>query len=293
MKTVLACAASALMLAACALPGQADPVYLEAEAGGVERVRAYVRGGASLLSFYIGLVELELVGEDRVGFAFEAPEGARSGTTLSLERRGSTLDAVVDLGEYRMLRMGLGGAKARLLVPSSFKGAIEASVKEGALAIRGLRPSSVSARLDIGRIELSDLFAGSASVVAKEASTTLRRVSAERGSIASTLGPVTAEDLSGAWTVKTAEGSVSLMLEPGLQPLDIATTLGTVTVGVAPGQAFRLEAETRLWRPRTDIALSEVQVSGFPRDAKRYTGERGAGGPLIRVTTNEGRVTIR
>ena len=51
MKPAFACAASALLLAACALPGQAAPVYLEAEAQGVERVRAYVRGGSSLLSF--------------------------------------------------------------------------------------------------------------------------------------------------------------------------------------------------------------------------------------------------
>lgn len=293
MKTTLACAASALLLAACALPGQAEPVYLEADAAGVERIRAYARGGSSLLSFYIGLVELEIVGEDRVGFAFEAPEGARSGTTLSLERSGTTLEAVVDLGEYRMLRMGLGGAKARLLVPSSFKCAIEASVKEGALAIRDLEPSSLSARLDIGRIELSDLLAGSASLVAKEASTTLRRVAAARGSIASTLGSVTAEGLSGAWTVKTAEGSVSLSMAPGLQPLEISTTLGAVTIGTAAGESFRLEAETQLLRPKTDIALTETRASSFPRDTKRYTGERGSGGPLIRVATHEGRITIR
>jgi len=293
MKIVLAGIVSALLLAACALPGQAAPVYLEATAEGVERVRAYARGGASLLSFYIGLVDLEIVGEERSDFVLEAPEGSRAGTTLFLERKGTTLEAIIDLGEYRMLRMVLGGAKARLLVPLSFRGALEASVKEGALAIRCLEPSSLSAQLDVGRIELVDLKAGSTSVVAKEASITLRRVSSARGSASSTLGPVSAEGLSGAWTVRTAEGSVSLMLEPGLQPLDIATTLGTVTVGVAPGQAFRLEAETQLWRPKTDIPLTETQVSRFPRDTKRYAGERGAGGPLIRVTTHEGRVTVK
>lgn len=188
--------------------------------------------------------------------------------------------------------MGLGGAKARLLVPLSFKGSIEVSIKAGALAIRDLEPSSLSAQLDIGRIELVDLRAGSASIATKEASITLRRVSSARGSVSSTIGPVSAEGLSGTWTVRTAEGSVSLMLEPGLQPLDIKTTLGTVTIGVPSGQAFRLEVETQFWRPKADIPLTETMVSRFPRGIKRYSGELGAGGPLIRVVTREGRVIM-
>lgn len=293
MRMGLSCVVSTLMIAVCALPGQATPVCQEAMAEGVERVRAYVRGGASLLAFYIGLVDLEIVGEDRSGFALEAPEGTRAGTTLFLERNGTTLEAIIDLGEYRLIRMGLGGAKARLLVPLSFRGSIEASLKAGALAILGLEPSSLSAQLDIGRIELVDLQAGSTSIVAKEASITLRSVSSARGSISSTLGSVSAEGLSGGWTMRTAEGSVNLMLEPGLQPLDIATTLGTVTISVAPGQPFRIVAETQFWRPKTDIPLAETMVSRFPRDTKRYAGERGEGGPLISVKTREGRVIIK
>lgn len=86
MKKALTCVASAVLLAVGALPGQAATVYLEDIAEGVERVRAYVQGGDCLLAFYIGLIDLEIVGEDRSNFVLEASDGTRAGTTLFLER---------------------------------------------------------------------------------------------------------------------------------------------------------------------------------------------------------------
>jgi len=292
MRTMIVFAAGAIFLTACASPTQADTVSLTAAADGVDSVRAYVRGGSSFLSFYIGIVELEIVGEERSDFAFESIDGMRSGTVLSLDRLGSIFVAIMDMGDYRLLRFGLGGGKARLRVPSSFSGAISASLDDGTLAARDLSLSGLSLKLDRGRIELEGIDANVLSVEAKEAPTKIRRTTTRRGTIRSTLGSVSADGLGGPWSIATSEGSVRLAMAQGLSPLDIATTIGGVRIDLAAGEPYRLEADTRLLAPRADIALAASELRKFPYDVKRYSGERGSGGPLIRVNTHEGRVII-
>jgi len=287
------CAAAALTASACASPVLAGQGRIEAEADGIARLRVSVKGGASLLSFYIGIVELEIVGDGGRGFALEALSGPRGGTALSMERVGSTIEAVVDLGDYRFFRMGIGGVEARLYVPEGFSGSIEASVKEGKIVARDLRLDSLAASVDAGRLELEGVEARRMTLSTREASTTILRSSAERGELRSTLGPVRAEGLRGQWTVETAEGSVGLSMAAGLGPLYVSTTLGKVTLELPSGEPFLFEADTRLWTPRVDFPIQSSVVKGFPVDVKRHTGEVGSGGPLMRISTREGGIVVR
>lgn len=263
---------------------------------GVERVVVVAEGGAALFSLYFSKVELSVAGEDRDDVLVVTEDG-RSGPGLSgmrprIAKSGKTLAVTLDFGSFSLVRIGGGLTRVAVSLPSSYRGALDVSLPDGTLGFFDLSLSSLTASINDGKLSAERVNADDIRLNARDAVATLANVDAAKGSIICGLGRVEARELSGSWTIDGSDGSVRLSLARSFGKIEAKTDLGSVTIDVPVGSPFRFEGSSALLKPSADFPLDTSVVKKFPREMKTGMGEVGAGGPLIRVTTAEGRISV-
>ena len=106
-------------------------------------------------------------------------------------------------------------------------------------------------------------------------------------------GPIALEDVGGDVTARTENGPLSVVLSGTTwegQGLDAETENGPISVSVPAGYAAVLETGTENGPFDTEIPL---QVRIEPGEStRRFRAELGGGGPLVRVVTTNGPVSI-
>jgi hypothetical protein len=106
-------------------------------------------------------------------------------------------------------------------------------------------------------------------------------------------GPIALEDVGGDVTARTENGPLSVVLGGTTwegQGLDAETENGPISVSVPAGYAAVLETGTENGPFDTEIPL---QVRIEPGEStRRFRAELGGGGPLVRVVTTNGPVSI-
>jgi hypothetical protein len=99
---------------------------------------------------------------------------------------------------------------------------------------------------------------------------------------------ISLDRISGDVAVTNRNGTVDLLAAPALGNISIENRNGAVNVTVPPKAAFAVDARTSNGDINTDFNLS---ASGSEQ-SRFLTGTVGAGGPLLRIVTSDGDVSI-
>jgi hypothetical protein len=265
-------------------------------AEGIERIELSAKGGAALLSLCFTDARIEICGEERPDIALSVEREGGGGiprAEVSLSKSGNAAIVTLDRGGYRLFRLGRERLRLRLRVPRFYRGDLELRLDEGKAELRDLGLGELKASLGLGSLDLERVTARAMTLRTREASSSLRGCGAEQGRIETGLGAVKAEALSGSWTLRSAEGPVSLSMARGFGPLDIETKLGRVRLELPKAAPFSLEASIGLGtRPKADMALVETVIRERCDERRVFMGKEGEGGPLVRIRTEDGGIAV-
>ncbi len=100
---------------------------------------------------------------------------------------------------------------------------------------------------------------------------------------------ITLERLQGNVQVVNTNGSVTLTSAAPLGTIDVTNRRGSVDVGVPAAASFTVEAATRHGDVENDFALPKTGSDDHPE----MSGIVGHGGPMVRIQTTDGDVTVR
>lgn len=138
---------------------------------------------------------------------------------------------------------------------------------------------------NLGDVTLRDVR-GDTSIDTRLGRVDVRRV-AGRPSISSNLGDLIVRNTDGVGTVRTELGDVSVDLLAVPSQSEIRTELGDIAVSVGSEAAFDLEVTSQ------GSISSQLSLSDSRSSSNRLVGTYNGGGPLVRVTTELGDVSLR
>jgi len=99
---------------------------------------------------------------------------------------------------------------------------------------------------------------------------------------------ITLDRVQGAVTISNTDGPVKVTNATPLSTIDISNHDGSVDVGLPTDAVFTLSAQTRDGDIENDFGLKSERSD----DQHMLTGQVGQGGPLVKIVTGEGDVTI-
>ncbi len=102
---------------------------------------------------------------------------------------------------------------------------------------------------------------------------------------------VTLERISGDISVTNRNGSVDLTGAPPLGNITVENRNGSVDLTLPEEASFTVQAETTNGDLENDFSLSQQEKEDSNR--KSYNGTVGKGGPLVRITTSQGDVSLK
>jgi len=251
---------------------------------------------ASSLGFSLNLgksprIDLELVVPPALAASFATNIGSLEVRELESEIAARTIAGPINIKNINGGRnLTIGTQSGRIIMQQITAGFLRARATTGILDLTALGADAIELETMAGNVQVRGVNCGRLAVNAATGSIELTDINADGVlQLKATAGRIQTNNIRAATlNIETTTGTIRYRGSAPTAPSTVQTGVGSTELIFAPGANFQLEARSNIGSVQVLLPVSQT----FTTNQNWFRGQIGAGGPLLKVSSQVGSVRI-